>query len=130
MVNMRVIIAGSRKFNDYDLLKKECNAWLAEACRIEIISGHAQGADLLGERFANEFYYPLKVFPANWNLYGRSAGYIRNKAMAEYANEDLKGFLIAFWDRKSTGTKNMIDICNRMYIPVHICYYEEIKKGD
>jgi hypothetical protein len=47
---------------------------------------------------------PLKIFPAQWSIYGKGAGYIRNREMAQYADA-----LIAFWDGKSKGTKNMID---------------------
>jgi hypothetical protein len=46
----------------------------------------------------------VKKFPADWDRYGKSAGPVRNGQMARYAQR-----LIAFWDGKSTGTKNMID---------------------
>ena len=59
---------------------------------------------MLGERFAKEYDYGLKVFKPNWVMYHKSAGIRRNKEMAEYADA-----LIAFWDGKSNGTKNMIE---------------------
>lgn len=72
-----------------------------------------RGADTLGERFAKENGYPIKYFPADWNKYGKAAGVIRNEEMAKYAaeyeDEDDEGILVAFWDGKSRGTKNMID---------------------
>ena len=80
---------------------------------IEIICGMCRGADTLGERFAKENGYPIKYFPADWNKYGKAAGVIRNEEMAKYAaeyeDEDDEGILVAFWDGKSRGTKNMID---------------------
>lgn len=79
---------------------------------LEIISGTANGADKLGERFAKEYNLKIKRFPANWDLYGKSAGYKRNEQMALYAKED-NGILIAFWNGKSKGTKHMIDIANK-----------------
>jgi peptidoglycan/xylan/chitin deacetylase (PgdA/CDA1 family) len=130
---MRVIIAGSREFNDYKLLEKECNkifkqlvdegfiSYFVEDSQkeIEIISGTANGADKLGERFAKEYEYPIKRFPANWDLYGKSAGYRRNEQMALYAKEDY-GVLIAFWDGESKGTKHMIDLANKHGLRVFV----------
>lgn len=49
---MKIIIAGSRNFNNYELLVKKCKAILKNVNTIEIVHGCAKGADLLGERFA------------------------------------------------------------------------------
>ena len=85
---------------------------------VEIVSGTAAGADTLGERYAQEKGYEVKKFPAQWDLYGKSAGYKRNQQMAEYADG-----LIAFWDGKSKGTKHMIDIANKMGLKVRVIRY-------
>ena len=66
-------------------------------------SGDAAGADTMGARWANNNNIPIKHFPAEWDRYGKSAGYIRNAEMGEYADA-----LIAFWNGHSTGTKHMI----------------------
>jgi hypothetical protein len=105
---MKIIIAGGRTFNDYALLCQNCNKTLSLQTEIEIVSGTANGADKLGEQYANENGYPIKKFPADWGKYGKSAGYKRNEEMAKYADA-----LIAFWDGKSKGTKHMIDLANR-----------------
>jgi len=114
---MKIIIAGSRNFNDYNLLKSSCDNLLTQFTNIEIVSGTARGADKLGERYAREKGYSIKQFPANWNL-GKSAGYIRNDEMAQYAD-----MLIAFWDGTSKGTKHMIDLANKRGIKVEIVNY-------
>ena len=111
---MKVIIAGGRDFKDYDLLCKKCDKILASQTDIEIVSGTAYGADKLGERYSSERGYPIKQFPANWKL-GKSAGYIRNKEMAEYGDA-----LIAFWDGKSKGTKHMIDLAREYELKVRV----------
>ena len=82
---------------------------------IEIISGTASGADSLGEEFANTWNLGIKRFPAEWNLYGKSAGYKRNTQMAKYITTDNKcdGLLVVFWDKKSVGTKHMIDTAKK-----------------
>lgn len=98
---MITIIAGSRSINDYnellDALKKV--PWVIT----EIVSGHASGVDMLGEQYAKENDLKLHLFKADWNKYGKRAGFIRNGEMAEYA-----GVLLAIWDGKSRGTKDMI----------------------
>src|SRR5690242_7305650 len=98
---MKVIIAGTRHFTDYKLLKEYCDVILSNQSDIEIVSGGARGADALGEQYAKENGYPIKQFLPDWDKYGRLAGPLRNEEMARYADA-----LIAFWDNKSTGTKN------------------------
>lgn len=105
---MKVIIAGSRTFTDYKALTEHCDHLLSNQYDIEIVSGTAQGADKLGERYAKEKGYPVKKFPANWDELGKKAGYIRNEQMAKYADA-----LIAFWDGKSKGTKHMIELAKK-----------------
>jgi hypothetical protein len=102
---MRVIIAGSRGFNDYVKLSGVCDFLLQDQTDIEIVSGTAYGADQLGERYAKERGYPVKQFPADWVRHKKAAGYIRNEEMAEYGD-----MLIAFWDGESKGTKHMINL--------------------
>lgn len=115
---MRLIIAGSRDFNDYELLCEKCDSFLSDHkndLSITIVSGGAKGADRLGEKYAKEMNYKLMVIPANWNQYGRSAGVIRNEEMAKAGDA-----LIAFWDGKSKGTKHMIDIATKQKLIVTI----------
>jgi ABC-type enterochelin transport system substrate-binding protein len=115
---MKVIIAGGRNFNDYNKLRESCDNILVNQKEVEIVSGTAAGADTLGERYAQEKGYEVKKFPAQWDLYGKSAGYKRNQQMAEYADG-----LIAFWDGKSRGTKHMIDIATNKGLKVRVIRY-------
>ena len=115
---MKIIIAGGREFNDYDLLCQNCDKALSLQTEIEIVSGTANGADKLGEQYANEKGYLIKQFPADWDKYGKSAGYKRNEEMAKYADA-----LIAFWDGKSKGTKHMIDLAKRYELKVKVVIF-------
>lgn len=115
---MKVIIAGGRDFNGYELLKKYVDYYLSSQIEIEIVSGTANGADKLGEYYANENKYLLTQFPADWNKNGKSAGYIRNSEMAKYSDA-----LIAFWNGNSKGTKHMIDIANNLNLKVKVVRY-------
>lgn len=118
---MKVIIAGGRDFNDYELLKAELNLILCIRVMredLEILSGGAKGADALGEQYAKEYNVPVKRFPADWNKYGKSAGPIRNTEMAKYAEG-----CIVFWDGKSKGTKNMIETARNHRLILHVIKY-------
>ena len=115
----KVIIAGTRTLEDYELVKQYADYKLSKITeQIEIVSGGADGADALGERYARERGYSIKVFPAEWEKYGRSAGPRRNKQMAEYADA-----LLAYWDGKSRGTKNMIDEARKRQLKIGIKMY-------
>lgn len=119
----RIIIAGGRDFNDYNLLKKKVNNLISEKRKthqIYIVSGKARGADSLGEKYANENGLNIMEFPADWDKHGKSAGYKRNLEMAENADA-----LIAFWDGESRGTKHMIDIAKEKNLLTRIIRYDE-----
>lgn len=127
MKEMRIIVAGGRDFDDYELLKHTLKKYLEELdivdlSQIVIISGAARGADTLGEHFAYDYEISVHRFPAKWDELGRRAGWVRNAEMAKYAAEK-HGVLFAFWDGKSRGTKNMIDLANRYGLEVHVVDY-------
>lgn len=123
----RMIIAGSRHFSDYELLKQEIQEVLDQSGikmnELEIVSGGANGADKLGERFANEFKdlgIKLKVLNAEWTSRGYSAGHVRNMEMAIYASGSIESHCVCFWDYKSTGTKSMIQLAEKYGISLTI----------
>lgn len=116
---MKVIIAGGRDFNDYELLRTSCDKILSSVeGEIEIISGTAKGTDSLGIQYAKERGYKLKEFPADWDAHGKAAGYIRNKQMAEYAEA-----LIAFYDGTSKGSGHMIELAKSAGLKIRVIKY-------
>ena len=113
---VRVIVAGSRGFQNYPLMCKELDKIKG---RIEcIVSGDAAGADTYGCMYARDNNIPIRHCPADWQKYGAAAGYVRNKQMGDYADE-----LIAFWDGVSPGTKDMIDYMNKLGKKVTVIEY-------
>ena len=110
---MKTIIAGSRSFDDIKLVYRaiaESDFYITE-----VVSGTANGIDKLGEEYARNFRLKVKRFPAMWDIYGKSAGYIRNVQMAEYSDA-----LVAVWDGVSKGTKHMIDIAKAKGLKVYV----------
>lgn len=110
---MRTIIAGSRDEVFYSNVIAAINTceWKITA----ILSGGARGADKLGERAARELNIPLEIYPAQWDIFGKSAGYRRNEEMANHAEA-----LIAIWNGHSKGTKHMIDLATRKGLRVFV----------
>lgn len=86
---------------------------------IMILSGGARGADNFGEIYARTHGYALMIYEAKWKEYGKAAGPMRNKKMAENADA-----LIAFWDGKSKGTANMISEAEKHKIKVCVVRYD------
>lgn len=115
---MKMIIAGSRGFTHYKMVKDTMNNLPLNDGINEIVCGMAQGADMLGAKWAKEHHIAIKLFRAEWSKHGRRAGYLRNVDMGEYADE-----AIVFWDGKSRGSKMMIDIMNRLNKPVTVVRY-------
>jgi hypothetical protein len=119
-----VVVCGSRGFDDYDYAKR-CLNWILEkrisdGYDIVVVSGRARGADLIGERWANEYGYEIDSHPANWDLYGKSAGYIRNCEMV-----DVCDGVVAFWDGISKGTKHTIDYAGQKGKPCVVVNYNK-----
>lgn len=96
---MKVGVIGSRVFNNYELVVKT----LSNFDITLIISGGAIGADTLGEKYANEHNIPILIFKPDWEMYGKSAGMIRNTDIVD--NSDV---IVAFWDGTSKGTLDSI----------------------
>ena len=133
MKEIKIIIAGSRTFNNYQLLSSIVEHIINTKLykkgykheNIEIVCGMAKGADLLGAKFAEHNGFAIKNFPADWNTYGKKAGYIRNEQMAKYSSY-RKGYgaLIAFWDEKSKGTKHMINLARKYGLKIFVYNFE------
>jgi hypothetical protein len=126
--DIRIIVAGSRSFTDYELLSKHLMENENNFENMTIISGTANGADKLGERFAEEHNINLVKMPANWNTFGKRAGYLRNADMASYASKG-NGILYAFWDGKSKGTLHMIKLAKERGLETKVILYKENENG-
>lgn len=119
---MKVIVAGSRE------IRASLNAVMDEDVELvehavkrsgfdvtEVVSGMAHGPDMAGMRWAERHGIPVRRFPANWDLHGKRAGYLRNIEMAHYADA-----LIAIWNGRSAGTKHMISYAKSQGIDVFV----------
>lgn len=113
---MRLIIAGSRIFNDYGILKGETDSFidslrnkglLEDDDEVIIISGGAKGADKLGERYAKERGYKCEVYIPDWSE-GKKAGILRNIIMG-----DTSDACIVFIVNGSRGSLHMANYSSK-----------------
>lgn len=114
---MIVDIVGSRNYTDY----KQFKTFLQDALKtwpdvIEVVSGGAQGADAMAERWARENNIPIKIFKPDWVKFGKAAGPIRNQQIIEYASH-----VIAFPSKTGKGTQDSIVRATKLKRELIIC---------
>lgn len=110
---MTVLICGGRDYNDRNMAFAELDKIHHEQEITKVIHGDARGADTLGNHWARLNNIPQKAYPADWRRFGRSAGFIRNKAMIQ--NEEIDR-IIAF--PGGNGTEHMISVARQDGIKV------------
>jgi hypothetical protein len=119
---MRTIIAGSRYFDDYEIL---CEVIRESGIRVTtLISGGSPGADITAERWADLTRTPKQVYPANWNKDGKAAGPIRNSKMAAVAQAAI---VICMNDSK--GSHDMIEKAKAKKLLVYVQYVKKDVTG-
>lgn len=123
-MNYRTIISGSRSCTElrhiYDAVK--ASGFFPSV----VISGTCRGPDRFGEEWAKANGVPIERFPADWDQYGKQAGYIRNVDMACHAEA-----LIAVWDGESNGTRHMINAARAKGLKIFVYMFkEEAERAD
>lgn len=114
----RIVVAGCRGYENYDEAKEYIEMCISEIKKkytLIFLSGDCRGADMLGERYANENNFCIEHYPADWQKYGKSAGPKRNLQMAEDCD-----YVICFWDGKSRGTASIIAYAKECRKPIRI----------
>lgn len=126
----RVIVCGSRNWEDRKRIEDRLFdiSLETENLKCTIVHGKAKGADRIADQVANRLGLLTEPHPAMWTVHGddcscypgkeicNAAGPRRNRLMASIGAD----LCIAFWDGKSTGTKDMIDVARAAGIPVEI----------
>ena len=112
---MKIIIAGSRTVANYEEIVHAMHLSLFSPT--EIVSGTATGADTFGEQYAAKMGFLCTRFKPDWSGLGKRAGFVRNVSMGNYADA-----LVAVWDRRSRGTKHMIEYMKSLNKPVEVVY--------
>ena len=112
---MDTIIVGSRSIKDPKIIIEAI-----EKCGWEISSvvvGNSLGVDRVAAAWARNNNIPLTIMPANWSETVPGPGSPRNVAMAKKAQG-----LLAIWDGKSPGTKQMLRMAKYYKLKRSVCY--------
>ena len=121
---MKIAVVGSREFKDMKFARSIIMKHLIFAIpsiddknKVEpiLISGGARGIDKLAEQEAISLKMKTKIFNPDWDKYGKSAGFIRNRDIIYSAD-----MVLAFWDGSSKGTKHSIDLAIKAGKPLNI----------
>ena len=110
-----VMVTGSRDWP----CRYQVEAFFSDLTPGILICGGCRGVDTWAETVCRGRGWVIHRFPADWNTYGRAAGFIRNNAMLA-ACKKMGGKVVAFWDGKSRGTKHAIDEAGRLGLPLTI----------
>lgn len=99
----KLVISGSRTITDRQVINDIMHRYKCDRFTY-LIHGTARGVDKIAEDWGVLWGMKIIAMPADWDKYGKPAGMIRNKEMA-----DLSDACLAIWDGSSPGTKNMIE---------------------
>lgn len=110
---MKFAVIGSRTITDEESVFQVLNSYKSEIS--VLITGGAVGIDQIAEKWALNIGIPTIIYIPDWNKYGKSAGIIRNKLIANDCDQCL-----AFWDGLSKGTKSTIDMCVKLGKRTHV----------
>ena len=108
-----VLICGSRNWTNQAAIWDRIRNLPLEST---IITGGARGADSIAANGAEYFGLASRVIPANWDRYGKRAGFLRNLQMLD----EKPDLVIAFQKDGSKGTQHTIDEAMKRGIPVEI----------
>lgn len=124
--HVRVIVAGTREWGDKKLFHDTLLEYMDRFNEpILFISGAAKtGADRFIIDWCKKYKYPCLEVPADWDTYGKSAGYLRNAQMLDIATH-----LLCYWNTKSRGTAHMRQIASEKHIPVTTILVESINEA-
>ena len=99
-----LLVCGSREFSEPKAVRDKIWWYFRETPRHRVIHGAARGIDSLAAKLAKEHGHDVVAFPADWEKYGKRAGYVRNIQMLD----EQPDFVVAFWNGISTGTAHTI----------------------
>lgn len=111
---MIILVTGSRNFDDGSLMENALLNIAQGHVDVEVIHGGARGADTLAQKIADFHGWTCTAFPAEWNVYGKAAGHIRNQKMVNYGPD----VAIAFPVGTSRGTRDCVRRARKGGIPV------------
>ena len=109
---MKVAIVGSREYHDLDAVRRYVRSLPAGTT---VVSGGARGVDKVAELEAEACGLPTEIHHAQWEQFGKSAGFQRNVSIVEASDR-----VVAFWDGSSRGTRHTMTLAERYGKPLEV----------
>lgn len=105
-----IVVSGDRNWTDISRVEKTLKRFDAKSC--VLIHGDCRGLDKMAGSVAAKLGFEVRTFPAQWDIYGRAAGPIRNVEMLK----QKPNVIIIFHDNleKSVGTKSFVKSAIKM----------------
>lgn len=101
---MILVCTGGRDHKDMDLVNRVLDHLKPKAV---IVGDCPTGVDLFVRSWCKMTNTNFTVFEADWTMYGRAAGPLRNKKMIDFAKKlSTKGSVILVCFKGGAGTKN------------------------
>lgn len=123
---MKILVTGGRNFKDKAFVWKTLDKYkLLYLGNLQIVQGGAKGVDHYAWQWAHESGIPCKTYKADWDRYGKAAGYIRNKEMLLDSEAQL---VLAFPGGR--GTRNMVHFAHTIGVQVIDVMYESIEEKE
>jgi hypothetical protein len=116
---MRILITGSRTWtNKVSIADAIRQAWVdaGKPYRVTVVHGGARGADYIADVFAKRMRFHTEKHDANWEEFGKRAGYIRNQKMVDLGAD----ICLAFIRNESSGATMCVELAEKSGIPVKI----------
>lgn len=101
----KVAVIGSRNWPDPEAVRDYIQSLDQDDI---VVSGGARGVDQWAEIYAQERGLSTIILPANWSYHGRQAGLLRNQEIVDTSDR-----VVAFWDKKSSGTAHTISLARK-----------------
>jgi len=86
--------------------------------KVQLVIPKSRTGEQLGETYAKQRGYDYKLFPADWDTFGASAGDIRNDDMVSYSTH-----CVCFWDGLSSGTSRIISQAKELGLTLRVVRY-------
>jgi hypothetical protein len=114
---MRILITGSRLWTDQDRIRQLFTRLCFNPAAVTMVSGRCpHGADRMCEEIATELGWKIEPHPADWKLFGKRAGYIRNAEMVALGAD----LCFAFIKDRSPGSTNTAYLAKTAGIKTYI----------
>lgn len=90
---MKILVTGSRDWTDEQKIRDYLHLYSGGKGTVLIHGACPTGADAIADKIASEWPWEIRRYPADWNKYGKRAGFIRNSVMVNLGPDICLAFI-------------------------------------